>query len=61
MSARVARSDPGGISHRNKGVRESAEIELGTAAGLYQSVFGLLVIFAVNFIIKRIEPEYALF
>ncbi len=44
-----------------RALRESAEIELGTAAGLYQSVFGLLVIFAVNFIIKRIEPEYALF
>jgi putative aldouronate transport system permease protein len=39
----------------------TAQIELGTAAGLYQSVFGLAVILAANFIIKKIEPEYALF
>jgi putative aldouronate transport system permease protein len=39
----------------------SAQIELGTAAGLYQSVFGLIVILTANFIIKRIDPEYALF
>lgn len=39
----------------------TAQIELGTAAGLYQSIFGLVVILGANFIIKRIEPEYALF
>ncbi len=39
----------------------TAQIQLGTAAGLYQSVFGLAVILGANFIIKRIDPEYALF
>jgi putative aldouronate transport system permease protein len=39
----------------------TAQIELGTAAGLYQSIFGLAVILGANFIIKRIEPDYALF
>ena len=39
----------------------TAQIQLGTAAGLYQSIFGLVVILTANFIIKRVEPEYALF
>lgn len=34
---------------------------LGTAAGLYQSVFGFILIMTVNIIIKKIQPEYALF
>ncbi len=34
---------------------------MGTAAGLFQSVFGLVVIVATNFIIKRRNPEYSLF
>ena len=36
-------------------------IGLGTAAGLYQSIFGFVIIMAVNFIVKRKNPEYALF
>jgi putative aldouronate transport system permease protein len=39
----------------------TAQIQLGTAAGLFQSVFGLAVILVANFVIKRVEPEYALF
>jgi putative aldouronate transport system permease protein len=39
----------------------TAQLQLGTAAGLYQSVFGLSVILVANFIIRRIDPEYALF
>jgi putative aldouronate transport system permease protein len=39
----------------------TAQMQLGTAAGLYQSLFGLAVILGANFIIKKIEPEYALF
>jgi len=31
------------------------------AAGLYQSTFGFLIVMTANFIIKKIEPEYALF
>lgn len=34
---------------------------MGTAAGVFQSVFGLVVIMATNFFIKRRNPEYALF
>lgn len=39
----------------------SAQLGLGTAAGLYQSIFGLAVILLVNYIIRKVEPEYALF
>lgn len=34
---------------------------LGTAAGLYQSLFGFIIVVLVNFIVKRRNPEYALF
>ena len=34
---------------------------LGTAAGLYQSVFGFVIVVVVNFVVKRKNPEYALF
>ena len=36
-------------------------IGLGTAAGLYQSIFGFLIIVLVNFAVKKRNPEYALF
>lgn len=36
-------------------------IGLGTAAGLYQSVFGLLLVCTVNWVIKRKNAEFALF
>ena len=36
-------------------------IGLSTAAGLYQSVFGLVTVFAVNYLVRRANPEYALF
>lgn len=36
-------------------------IGLGTAAGLYQSVFGFVLIVLVNWAVKRKNPEYALF
>ena len=34
---------------------------LGTAAGLYQSVFGFVLVVAVNWVVKRKSEEYALF
>ena len=37
------------------------DIGMGTAAGLYQSVFGFVLIMVVNTIIKKKNPEYALF
>ncbi|TCL57240.1 ABC-type polysaccharide transport system permease subunit [Kineothrix alysoides] len=36
-------------------------IGLGTAAGLYQSVFGFAIVILTNFLVKRKNPEYALF
>ncbi len=36
-------------------------IGLGTAAGLYQSLFGFLIVIITNFLVKRKNPEYALF
>jgi len=37
------------------------DIGIGSAAGLYQSVFGFILIMTVNFLVKRKNPEYALF
>lgn len=37
------------------------DVGLGTAAGVYQSVFGLIIILVFNSIIKRLEPDYGLF
>ena len=34
---------------------------MGTAAGLFQSLFGFVLIVVTNFVIKRRNPEYALF
>ena len=34
---------------------------MGTAAGLYQSVISFILIVTVNFLVKRAEPDYALF
>lgn len=40
---------------------QSFDPGMATAAGLYQSVFGLILILTVNKIVKRIQPDYALF
>ena len=37
------------------------DIGLGTAAGLYQSFFGMMLILTVNAIIRKVNAEYALF
>ncbi|ANE45802.1 sugar ABC transporter permease [Paenibacillus swuensis] len=36
-------------------------IGMGTAAGLYQSLFGFVLILTVNYIIKKTREDYALF
>ena len=33
----------------------------GSAVGLYQSVFGFLLVMLANWVVQRIEPDYALF
>ena len=32
-----------------------------SAVGLYQSVIGFVIVMAVNYIVKKIEPDYSLF
>lgn len=39
----------------------SFDFGMGTAAGLYQSVFGFILIITVNYFVKRKNQEYALF
>lgn len=39
----------------------SFDFGMGTAAGLYQSVFGFILIIVVNYLVKRKNQEYALF
>ncbi|WP_053985648.1 ABC transporter permease [Niameybacter massiliensis] len=34
---------------------------LGAAVGFYQSIFGLIFVLVINFIVKKIEPDCALF
>jgi len=40
---------------------DNGSFSLGAAAGLYQSIFGFVVVMLVNWLIKRKNPEYALF
>ncbi len=44
-----------------RALRMNFDIGMGTAAGLYQSVFGFIIIIVVNTLIKRRHEEYALF
>lgn len=37
------------------------DIGMGTAAGLFQSFFGFVLIMVVNFIVKKIQPDYSIF
>ena len=40
---------------------QTFEPGMGTAAGLYQSVLSFLMIVGVNYLVKRVEPDYSLF
>jgi putative aldouronate transport system permease protein len=40
---------------------QTQEFGMTAAAGLYQSVFSFLIIISVNYLIKKLEPDYALF
>ncbi|UKS29517.1 ABC transporter permease subunit [Paenibacillus sp. HWE-109] len=44
-----------------RALTRSFDIGMGSAVGFYQSVFGLLLVVTVNYIIKKINSEYALF
>lgn len=40
---------------------QTFEPGMGTAAGLYQSVLSFVMIVGVNYLVKRVEPDYSLF
>jgi len=44
-----------------RAVTESFDVSRGTAIGLYQSIVGLLLVLGSNLLVRRIEPEMALF
>lgn len=44
-----------------RSLTQTFDVGLGSAAGFYQSLFGLIFILLVNGIVKRINPDYALF
>ena len=44
-----------------RSLKQDFDIGMSTAAGLYQSVFGFIVIMVTNTLIKRGHPEQALF
>jgi putative aldouronate transport system permease protein len=44
-----------------RSLRITFDIGSATAAGLYQSIFGFLLIMTVNYIVKKINEDYALF
>lgn len=44
-----------------RSLKVTFDIGMSTAAGLYQSLFGFIVIMTVNYIIKKINEDYALF
>lgn len=44
-----------------KGLMTMGNIGMSTAAGLYQSIVGFVLIMFTNFIVKKVDPEYGLF
>lgn len=44
-----------------RSLKVTFDIGMATSAGLYQSLFGFILIMTVNYIIRRINDDYALF
>lgn len=44
-----------------RAVTEAFDVSRGTAIGLYQSAVGLLLVIGSNLLVRRVEPEMALF
>lgn len=44
-----------------RALRQNVQIGMGSAAGLYQSFVGMVLVVLVNTIVKKIEPDYAIF
>ena len=36
-------------------------LSTASAVGLYQSVVGFVIVMIVNYVVKKIEPDYSLF
>lgn len=44
-----------------RGLLELGDINMSAAAGLYQSAVGFILVFGSNFLVRRIDPDSALF
>jgi putative aldouronate transport system permease protein len=44
-----------------RSLKVTFDVGMATAAGLYQSLFGFILIISVNYIIRKINDDYALF
>lgn len=44
-----------------RALREGGQLKLATAAGLYQSVVGFVLVVAANWVVRRIDPDRSLF
>lgn len=44
-----------------RSITQTFDPGMSTAAGLYQSLFGFILIMVVNHVVKKVHPEYALF
>ncbi len=44
-----------------RGLLELGDMSMSSAAGLYQSIVGFILVLGSNLIVKKIDPEYALF
>ncbi|MEW9502204.1 ABC transporter permease [Jeotgalibacillus marinus] len=44
-----------------RGLTTMGEVSMSTAAGLYQSVVGFILVLLTNYLVKKIDKEYALF
>jgi putative aldouronate transport system permease protein len=44
-----------------RGLMQLGNISMASAAGVYQSVVGFILVLGANFLVKKINPENALF
>nr|WP_239256400.1 sugar ABC transporter permease [Listeria ilorinensis] len=44
-----------------RGLTSLGDISMSAAAGFYQSIVGFILVLLTNYIVKKIDPEYALF